>query len=76
MRHCHHFDPWVDAEMTVVVLDAIDDFEPAWHDAVDREDRRRRSNRPRLARHCWPSTPPTSGGEDALWSLDAEPLPR
>lgn len=74
VRHCHHFDPWVDATMTVAVLDVIDEFEPPWHDAVEREDRRRRSNRPRwlalLAEYA-----ADVGGEDALWALDAEPLP-
>jgi hypothetical protein len=74
VRHCHRYDPWVDAEMTVAVLDGIDDVEPVWHDAVAREDRRRRSDRPfllaRLAEYA-----ADVGGEGALWSLDAEPLP-
>jgi hypothetical protein len=74
VRHCHRNDSWTDGEMTVAVLDGIDLVEAEWQWAVDREDRRRRSDRPfylaKLAEYA-----ADVGDEAELWSLEDAPLP-
>jgi hypothetical protein len=74
VRYCHRNDPWIDADMTLAVLDGIDIAQYAWHDALDREHRRRCDDRP-FHLHKLAEYAADVGGVDALWLISTEPLP-